>query len=93
VEVVSRKVYEGDEMTKKETIEKNIGMTFDFVRYLVDHPEMIDNIPNGAVIEFVDKEIALKKVPAKIRKEKTVSFQVEHTFAPVKPISHTIHIS
>lgn len=45
-------------------------MTFDFVRYLVDHPEMVDNIPNGAVIEFVDKEIAVKEAPSKARKEK-----------------------
>lgn len=80
-------------MTKKEIIEKNIGMTFDFVRYLVDHPEMVDTIPNGAVIEFVDKEIAVKEAPSKARKEKAVSFQVEHTFTPVKSVSNPSHTS
>lgn len=80
-------------MTKKEIIEKNIGMTFNFVKYLVDHPEMIDNIPNGAVIEFVDKDIAVKEAPAKAEQEEAVSFQVEHTFKPIKPVSHPRHTS
>jgi len=78
-------------MTKKEVIEKNIGMTFDFVRYLVDYPEMVENIPNGAVIEFIDKGVAAKEAPVKARKEKAVSFHVEHVFKPIKPVSHPSH--
>ena len=79
-------------MTKKEVIEKNIGMTFDFLRYLVDHPEMVDDIPNSAVIEFVDKEIAVKETVVKTKKGKAVSFQVEQTFKPIKPASQLSHV-
>ena len=78
-------------MTKKEVIEKNIGMTFDFLRYLADHPELVDDIPNSAVIEFVDKEIAVKETISKTRKGKAVSFRVERAFKPIKPASQPGH--
>ena len=78
-------------MTKKEVVEKNIGMTFDFLRYLVDHPEMVENIPNGSVIEFVDKDITVTEAPLRAKKEKAVSFQVEHTFKRIKSAPHPSH--
>jgi len=28
-------------MTKKEYVERNIGLTFDFLRHLIDHPEIM----------------------------------------------------
>ncbi len=54
-------------MTKKEYVERNIGMTFDFVRYLIDHPESIESLPNGAELDFIDKDIPfiLKKTNQK----------------------------
>lgn len=48
-------------MTRKEFIERNIGMTFDFVRHIIDHPESIESIPNGAVLDFIDKDMPFLK--------------------------------
>ncbi len=43
-------------MTNKETIERNIGLTFDFVEYLVDSPSTTDNLPDKFNLEFVEKD-------------------------------------
>ena len=40
-------------MTKKEYIDRNIGVTFDFVKHVIDHPELIDTIPDGAELDFI----------------------------------------
>ena len=66
-------------MTKKEYVERNIGMTFDFVRYLIDHPESIESLPNGAELDFIDKDIPfiLKK---QTKRKRIVRYKVEHVF-------------
>ena len=43
-------------MTNKETIERNIGLTFDLVNHLIESPENIDKIPDSATIQFVEKD-------------------------------------
>ncbi|HHF52272.1 MAG TPA: hypothetical protein ENL46_06290 [Candidatus Aminicenantes bacterium] len=43
-------------MTNKETISVNIGLTFDFIRQVVKHPEILDNIKDHATIEFLQKD-------------------------------------
>jgi len=43
-------------MTNKETIERNIGLTFDFVNYLIDNPTDIGNLPENFKLEFVEKD-------------------------------------
>lgn len=43
-------------MTNKETVERNIGLTFDFVEYLVDNPGATDNLPDKFDLEFVEKD-------------------------------------
>jgi len=69
-------------MTKKEYVERNVGVTFDFVRHMIDHPELIDTIPNGAELDFIDKDMPFK---AKEQKGKRiVRYKVQHTFEPVK---------
>jgi len=47
-------------MTKKEYVERNIGMTFDFVKYLIDHPDKIESLPNGVELDFIDKDMPFK---------------------------------
>ena len=44
-------------MNEKHTVERDIALTFDFLRYLVDHPKMIDQIPENAEIEFTGSDI------------------------------------
>lgn len=43
-------------MTKKETIERNIGLTFDFVNYLIDNPNVAVNLPINFRLEFIEKD-------------------------------------
>jgi hypothetical protein len=42
-------------MTRKENAKKNIKLTFDFIRQVIDDPKILDKIPNGSVLEFVEK--------------------------------------
>lgn len=56
-------------MTKKEYVQRNIGLTFDFVKHISDHPEIIDTIPDGAELDFIDRDVPLKtKAPFKKKK-------------------------
>lgn len=60
-------------MTNKETVERNIGLTFDFLRQVVDDPSILDNMPDKAVIEFIDKDVALaEKANAKNKPNKYI---------------------
>jgi len=66
-------------MTKKEYMERNIGITFDFIRHLIDHPEIIDTIPNGAELDFIDKDIPFK-IKRQDKGKKVARYRVEHIF-------------
>ena len=48
-------------MTKKETIRRNLGLTFDFVKYLIANPKEIDNLPNKFELEFIDKDFIIEE--------------------------------
>jgi len=43
-------------MTNKETIERNIGLTFDFVNHLIDKPNQVENLPENFKVEFIEKD-------------------------------------
>ena len=43
-------------MTNKETVNRNVGLSFDFIRQIVKNPEMIDKIKNNTTIEFLQKD-------------------------------------
>lgn len=47
-------------MIRKEKINRNIGLTFDFFRQVIDDPSIINNIPDGATLEFVEKDFSIK---------------------------------
>jgi len=41
----------------RETItEKNITLSFEFERYLLEHPEMLEQIPEGAEVALLPKD-------------------------------------
>ncbi|MDD5435294.1 MAG: hypothetical protein PH343_07680 [Nitrospira sp.] len=69
-------------MTKKEYIERNIGMTFDFIKQLIDHPETIESIPDGAELDFIDKDTPIK-IKEETTGEKIERFRVKHVFEPL----------
>lgn len=43
-------------MTHKETVTRNIGLTFDFVRYLLDNEAEIEKLPDSFALEFSEKD-------------------------------------
>lgn len=43
-------------MTNKETIERNIGLTFDFVNHLIDNSADLEKLPEEFTVEFVEKD-------------------------------------
>ena len=45
-------------MTRKETVNRNIGLTFDFLRKVVNDPALIKKIPDGTTLEFVEKDFS-----------------------------------
>jgi len=71
-------------MTKKEIAERNIGMTFDFVRQVVNDPALAETIPGGAEIAFIDEDMPTKKRKEYLRSRKVIRYKVEHVFEPVK---------
>ena len=62
-------------MTNKETITRNIGLTFDFVGHLIDNPKLIDSLPDSFTLNFVESDFTeVSNHPPKRsrKKEKTV---------------------
>ncbi len=47
-------------MTNKETVHRNIGLVFDLIRKIIEHPKLADRIPDNCTIEFVDKDFVMK---------------------------------
>ena len=43
-------------MTNKETVERNIGLTFDFVNHLINNKSELEKLPDNFTIEFVEKD-------------------------------------
>lgn len=43
-------------MTNKETVERNIGLTFDFVNHLIDNLILAENLPDDFKLEFIEKD-------------------------------------
>lgn len=70
-------------MTKKEFADRNIGMTFDFIRQVVAEPSLAESMKDGAEIAFIDKDVPVtrKEIP---RGKQIMRYKVEHVFEPVK---------
>jgi hypothetical protein len=45
-------------MNNKETVERNIGLTFDFVNHLLDNPDLAENLPSDFNLEFIEKDFS-----------------------------------
>ncbi len=43
-------------MTNKETVNRNLGLSFDFIRQIVNNPKIMDKIDNNSTIEFLQKD-------------------------------------
>jgi hypothetical protein len=61
-------------MTNKDQIKKDIVVAFDFAEQIIDNPAILDKIPEGASVTFLDDEnIKTEKLADKIPSKKYVS--------------------
>ncbi|MBW1706244.1 MAG: hypothetical protein JRJ86_13925 [Deltaproteobacteria bacterium] len=67
-------------MRKNEIVKKNTSLVFDFLRYLVEHPEMIQKIPDGSELEFLDKDFPILESENSAEESEKLFLTVEHTF-------------
>ena len=68
-------------MRKDEVVKKNIGLTFDFIRAAVADPRLLDKIPDGAEIEFLETDLPRIETEERTDMEKPpVFFKVERNF-------------
>ena len=69
-------------MTNKETVERNIGLTFDFVNHLIDNPNMVENLPDNFKLEFIEKDFpnVERKQPKEETKAKKKYVRVRNSF-------------
>ncbi|MFO7790497.1 MAG: hypothetical protein R6V32_07990 [Bacteroidales bacterium] len=59
-------------MTNKETVNRNVGLSFDFIRQIVRNPEMIDTIENNSTIEFLQKDYPEREKTKRIIADKFI---------------------
>lgn len=64
-------------MTSKEKINRNIGLTFDFVRHLIKNPKQAENLPNEFELEFIEKDF---NVSADLNGKKKKLVKVKNSF-------------
>jgi hypothetical protein len=74
-------------MTNKETIQRNIGLTFDFVNYLIDNKSELEKLPDNFTLEFKEKDfpkLESKHVSnSSIQKTEKKYVRVKNTFEVV----------
>lgn len=68
-------------MRKDEIVKKNVSLVFDFLRYLTEHPEMIEKIPDGCELEFLDKDFPVIETKHSGEGVEKVFLKVGHTFS------------
>jgi len=69
-------------MTNKEIVHRNLGLTFDLVKYIIDNPGLLSRLPDEFILEFVDKDFSNKldyrqKV---VKKKKEIYVRVKSSF-------------
>jgi hypothetical protein len=71
-------------MTQQETITHNIGLTFDFVNYLLDNKSDLEKLPDNFELEFQEKDFSKSEckqdVPLVTSKMEKKYVQVRNAF-------------
>jgi len=72
-------------MKESEIIKRNTGLAFDFIRYLIDNPQVIDKIPDGAEVIFLSGEFPLRREISDLASEEStrIFFNCRHIFERV----------
>jgi len=67
VGMVQGKIYKKNEkllaMTNKELVERKLGLTFDFVSYLIDNPATAESLPDDFEVSFLEKDFQENQNP------------------------------
>jgi len=69
-------------MTNKETVERKIGLTFDYVNFLIDNPSMLESLPDKYKLEIIEKDFPRKETTKfkKGSKQKQKTVRVLNSF-------------
>ncbi len=59
-------------MTNKEIVNRNIGLSFDFIRQIINSPEIIDSIDDNTTIEFLQKDYPERETSKRIIADKFI---------------------
>ncbi len=57
-------------MTKKETVNRNIGLAFDLLKEINHNPALLAKIPKATTVEFVEKDFPKKENSAAARSKR-----------------------
>ena len=69
-------------MTHKETVERNIGLTFDFVNYLIDNKSEVEKLPDNFNLKFIEKDFPMRQSLQKGSTQMTERYvRVKNSFA------------
>lgn len=68
-------------MRKDEVIKKNISLVFDFLRYVTDHPELMEELSDGSELEFLDRDFPLNETETSVEGPEKTFLKVEHGFS------------
>jgi len=63
-------------MKNKEQIQRDIAIAFDFVEQIIETPDILDKIPDGTSVTFLDSE--------NVKPEKPVSRSTSKKYIKVK---------
>jgi hypothetical protein len=82
VELVQRAVQEEvEKVTRNEIVQKNIALSFDFVRHIVKNPDLLQTIPDDGEVEFIEHDVPIfLEHESTTESEKRVAYKVEHIF-------------
>ncbi len=67
-------------MRKDEIVKKNISLVFDFLRYVTDHPELMEKLSDGSELEFLDKDFPLTDKEMRVEGVEKTFLKVDHSF-------------
>ena len=70
-------------MEDKKKIEKQITLTFDHLREIIDNPILADEIPDGAAVVYLDKDEPVPKRKTTPTGEPIKYLRVKKQFEPV----------
>lgn len=53
-------------MTNKETVNRNIGLSFDLIRQVIESPAMLKKLDDDSVIEFLQKDYPNREIMGQV---------------------------